>query len=157
MMARSLGDFTPAQSEEPEELSFGWFGATIRTGPEFGDAVFSDWAEEFTNLDEDDARAGYANKVLWRRLLHEDDFDAFWTATRTHQQTSEDLGRLFASLMAAMTGRPTSRPADSSAGPASTTGNSVAASSQRAIARLEAAGRPDLALAVVRAQEPRSA
>lgn len=156
-MPRSLGDFTPEQAEEAEELSFGWFGATIRTGPEFGDAVFSDWAEEFTNLEEDDARAGYANKVLWRRLLHPDDFDAFWVSTRAHRQTSEDLGRLFAGLMAAMTGRPTSRPAGSSAGPASTTASSVDASSERAIARLEAQGRPDLALAVVRAQEQRSA
>lgn len=156
-MARSLGDFTPEAIDESEELSFGWFGATIRTGPEFGDAVFSDWAEEFTNLKEDDARAGYANKVLWRQLLHAEDFEEFWRLTRVHRQTSEDLGRLFAGLMAEITGRPTRRPADSSAGPASTTPNSADISSERAIARLEAQGRPDLALAVVRAREQRSA
>lgn len=167
MASRLLGDFTPETAAEAEDLSFGWFGATIRIGPEFGDIVFADWAEEFTNLDEDDARAGYANKVLWQRLIHADDFAEFWALARQHRQTATHLARLFKRLEEALTeaetGRPTQQPGDSSPGPKTAPTNStgtsfgpgsaVSAAAERAAARLEAQGRPDLALVVERAQE----
>ncbi len=170
MASRLLGDFTPEASPEQEDLSFGWFGATIRIGPEFGDIVFADWAEEFTQIDDDDPRAGYANKVLWQRLIHPDDFAEFWRLAREHRQGTAQLARLFRSLETALveaeTDRPTTRPGDSSPGPKTAPGNSMAtsfgpgsdvsAAAERAAARLEAQGRPDLALVVERAQEART-
>lgn len=172
MASRLLGDFTPEVVAEPEEdLSFGWFGATIRIGPEFGELVFTDWAEEFAGIDEDDVRGTYVNKILWRRLLHADDFEEFWRLAREHRQSSEDLARLFRRVNKVLTeqatGRPTQLPGDSSPGQKTAMvssagisygpGTAVSAAAERAAAKLEAQGRPDLALVVERAQEALSA
>lgn len=153
-MARVIGDLTPADAPDTaEEITFGYFGADIRVHPEFGELVFNDWASEFGDLKPDDPKALQATKVLMRELVHPDDFDAFWTLARRHKQSSEDLSKVFAAVLEAMADRPTGRPFSSSPGPTSTAPSYAAASSLRVMDRLEAEGRPDLALVVARAQE----
>lgn len=73
-------------------------------------------------------------------------------ADRRHAD-SEELMQVVADVVAIHSGRPTSRPSDSSDGSPSTSVQSVGVSSSQVIAALEAAGRPDLALFVTQARD----
>lgn len=75
------------------------------------------------------------------------------------EQLIEIVGKVMKARreLEAVTGRPTSRPSDSSDGSPSTEANSTAGSSSPVIRRLEERGRPDLALMVTQAQEARVA
>lgn len=157
-MARVIGDFTPKLDEQTaaEEMTFGYFGATVRVSYDFGELVFTDWVEEFGSLGENDPKATQGTKALMRQVVHPDDFDMFWALAKAHKQNSEDLARVFQGVLEAFAERPTRQPSDSSAGQTSTPPSSAAVSSQRVIDRLEAQGRPDLAQFAVLAQEART-
>jgi hypothetical protein len=164
-----LGDFTPAPAagDTSEPLSFGWYGTQVRVHPEYGELTFLDFVEEVGDLSEDDPRALASAKSLMRQVVHPDDFDGFWRLARIHVKSQGQLAELNNQILAALAERPTGRPGDSSPGPTPTTpssagtsfgpGSDVSAASERAVAKLEAQGRPDLALVVVAAQESRSA
>lgn len=154
MSSRLLGDFTPEGTEGPQEdVSFGWFGATIRISYDFGELVFTDWVEEFGGLAATDPKSIASVKTLMRRSLHPDDFEEFWRLAVAHRQTSEQLAELFNSILQVMAERPTVRLSGSSAGPPPTGPSYAADSPLRVMDRLEAEGRPDLALVVAQAQE----
>src|SRR5664279_5449544 len=133
---------------EPEDDSFGYYGADVRVHPEFGELVFSGWVGEFGALDEDDTasvvKGATAAQVLMSRVIHADDFDTFWKLTLKNRQTTVDLMGLVSKIVEAQADRPTKQSSDSSAGQKRTRASSKAASSS--VARLEAEGRPDLAL-----------
>lgn len=155
-MPRVLGDFTPKDAAEQgveDEVAFGWFGTQVRISHDFGELVFTDWVEEFGTLKETDPRSIGSVKALMRRTIHPDDFEEFWRLAVAHRQNSEDLAGLFQSILASVTERPTKRPSSSSDGPVPTGPSYAAGSPLRVVDRLEAQGRPDLALAVVKAQE----
>lgn len=147
----------PAESHASDETdSFDYFGADVRVHPEFGELTVFDWAEDVGALDSEDPRAAAAVKSLMRRVVHPADFEVFWALALQHRQTNDELAKLMSAIVEALTGRPTQRPSDSPAGRPSTVPNSVAAASMRAQQRLEAEGRPDLAVAVLRAREART-
>lgn len=171
----SLGDLTPTDADDLVELfTFDFFGTTVRIHPDYAELTFLDFVEEASSVDESDPRAVLLVKNLMRALVHPDDFAAFWDTARRRRQSQKQLAELNNHVLAALAERPTSRPGDSSPGPTSTTPSSAAVSSlpgtarpaaqaaedaatDRAIARLEAQGRPDLALVVDVAQGRRSA
>lgn len=158
-MVRALGDFTPQtdETQAADEFTFGWFGMDVRVAYDFGELVFTDWVEEFGGLKETDPRSITSVKELMRRIVHPDDFVEFWRLAVAHKQTSDKLAGLFNSILEAVADRPTERPSSSSSGPPATAPSSGGGSSSRVVDRLNAAGRPDLALAVVKAQEALSA
>lgn len=153
-MARVVGDFTPRREvgTAAEELAFGYFGETIRISYDFGEAAFVDWVDEYGQLGENDVKGMLATKRLMEQVVHPDDFEMFWRLARANKQTSVDLAGVFKAALEAMSERPTSRPSDSSDGPATTVPSSAGGSSQRVIDRFEAAGRPDLVAFVELAQ-----
>lgn len=158
----SLGSFTP-QDWQPaavvDELSFEWFGTQIRVHPEYGEGAYLDFVETVREIPDNSVDAVLSVKTMFREtVIHPDDFAEFWRLGKAHRWISnERLADLNRQILEAITGRPTGQPTDSSAGPATTPANSEDASSSPGthpvVARLEAQGRPDLALVVLQAQE----
>jgi len=141
-----LGSF--GSPREALDVTFGYLGEQIRVNPELSELGLMDWTEGAMEIGEDDPRAVTAVKDQVRELVHPDDFERFWAAARRHRQRLPDLLQFMQDLMSALTQRPTGRPSDSSAGPPSTTSSFADDSSSRAVATLEARGRPDLAVVV---------
>lgn len=148
-----LGDFGTARP--PADATFGYFGETLRANPNVSDLAVVELFSTLGGLEGDkDAGAAEAIGVLRQigsTLVHEDDLDRFWSLARANRQTMEDLAELAMSLVAALTDRPTELPSDSSGGQQTTDTRSEADSSLPALRLLE--GRPDLQVAVLRAQE----
>jgi hypothetical protein len=93
---------------------------------------------------------------LLRECIAPEDWEAFQrAATETKAQGDELLG-VVRDVMRELTGRPTSRPSDSSDGPTATPPNSEGDSYLRVVRRLEEQGRPDQAAMVQMAAEARS-
>lgn len=152
----NLGDLGTVR--EPEDDSFGYYGADIRVHPEFGELVFSGWVGEFGALDSEDSenvvKGATAAQVLMSRVIHEDDFDTFWKLTLKNRQTTVDLMGLVSKIVEAQADRPTKQSSDSSVGRKRTAASSKAVSSS--VERLEDSGRPDLALVHEQALESRA-
>lgn len=92
-----------------------------------------------------------------RAVVHGDDWERFRKAARDNRaQVKRDLMPIVVAAFVQPTERPTSRPSDSSDGPASTGRKSAGGGSSKVIKRLEKKGRPDLALMVTMADEARS-
>ena len=148
-------------AEHPEiTATFGWFGATIRVHPDLSDLAFLDLIPTMemggADMTTDFALvAGLVDavKAMATALVHPEDFDEFWGLAKKNRQTMEDIADLGAQLIEATTDRPTGLPSDSSDGQQATGTSSTGDSSSRALRLLEDRGRPDLAVAVLRAQE----
>lgn len=154
----SLGDFGVERPAVDE--TFGWFGAEIRVHPDLSDLAIVDlFASMATVRDLDDSEGAEAAigaiSSIARLLVHPDDIGQFWELTRVHRQTMEDIVTLAMNVLAAMSGRPTQLPSDSSDGQRTTGTTSEGASSSPALRLLE--GRPDLQAAVVMAEREREA
>ena len=85
------------------------------------------------------------------------DWPRFQDCADRNRADSDDLMGLVTKAIELISQRPTSRPSDSSDGPPATKLSSTVVSSLPVKQRLEAQGRPDLALMVLTAQEQRSA
>lgn len=101
-----------------------------------------------SGVDTDDFEGLAAMHSLIKSCIAEDDWARFDQTAETNQVEGTDLWALVNDVFRVHAERPTSLPADSSAGPTSTPVSSEDDSSSRVIARLEAQGRPDLALVV---------
>lgn len=161
---RHLGDLGTVRGVE--ELTFGWFGATIRTNPEAAPELemieFMNKAatiEVDENTDLADA-VGAMDTVLGflQPLIHRDDWDQFWALAKCNRQTVEDLMTVAMRLVEVASGFPSGRPSASPVGRSRTKQKSKAGSSSPATRALSLVrGRPDLQAAIVSAQEERRA
>jgi len=150
-----LGDLGTQHSDE--EITFGWFGVDIRVDPGFGQILVNEWVAEYGALDEDNlVKASGATQQLMRTLVHPDDFDTFWASAKAHNQNDQDFSRIMEKVIEALADRPTQQPSASSAGRKPTVVKSKGGSSSPAIERLEAAGRPDLAVVHAQAERARA-
>lgn len=140
-----LGEF--GTSREAASLTFSYFGETLRTNPDLTDVMVIDL---FNLMDSGDTPVGQRLQTVVATLVHPDDVDRFREAAKANRQHMEDLGLLAMQLAAAITDRPTLLPSDSSDGQSSTDTSSEDDSSSRALRLLD--GRPDLQVAVIRAQ-----
>ena len=141
-----LGSFGTAKPEPEQVDTFGFFGATIRVNPAFGELDLADFFEVAASIDEkDNAQAMGALKAVFRACIHPEDFDTFWATAKRERQGIEDLMGVVMAVVEAVADRPTVRPSDSSAGPSSTSAISADASSSQVIAHLEEIGRPSVA------------
>lgn len=153
----TLGDF--GVEHPPVDDTFGWFGSEIRVHPDLSDLAIIDLFSSMATYGKKDTEAGpdalAAMAGVTALLVHPDDVDAFTVLARRHRQTMEDVASLAMELLAALSGRPTQLPSDSSDGQRSTGTRSGDVSSSPALRLLE--GRPDLQAAVVMAERERAA
>jgi hypothetical protein len=156
-MSRTLGSFGTPHDEL--DVDFDYFGTMVRVNPGLSDLSLLDIMAEVAEYNEKTPATLVVAAIgnLERAIVHEDDCAAFRTVSRANRQSLEDLIDLAQQLIEAVAEVPTERPSNSSDGPTSTGQSSAAVSPSPAVTRLEQAGRPDLALVVVRTQEFRSA
>jgi len=147
----SLGNFgTP---HEAPTGTFGYFGHEIRVNPELSEITLLRLARigEAAGDQSSPVQMLDALEQMCRAVVHADDFDTFWSAAEANRQTVDDLGDVVAAVIEAVSERPTEQPSDSLGGPSTGDTRSEAGSSLPVAQRLEAKGRPDLALMVVQA------
>jgi hypothetical protein len=149
-----MGDF--GQEREPVDLTFGWFGRTMRVHPKASVLREVDFVDKALKFE-----AGDPRNLTWilhqmRMVVHEDDFDEFWALALDKGQREDDLITLHQTIIAGIAQRPTGRSGDSSPGPQTTDQKSESEpESDPVMARY--AGRPDLQLAVWRADQDEAA
>lgn len=146
-----LGDFGTAH--DPVDATFGWFGARIRVHPDLTDLAILDLAETLSSTT-DGSAAVDAIRNMATVLVHPDSLDEFWRLARANRQSMEDIADLSTRLISGLTDRPTQLPSASSDGQQRTGQSSTADSSSPAMRLLD--GRPDLQVAVLRAEERRA-
>lgn len=157
-MAKHLGDFgTPRAARED---TFGWMGEEFRIHPDFTDLNLVKFMEKAVHIDEnDEATAMDLVQGQLGGIVHPDDWTRFLDVSIKNRQGYRDLMELMKGLNEALAGRPTKRPSDSPSGRRKTGGKSKGPSSgrggqaRRVIDRLDAEGRPDLALVAVAADD----
>jgi hypothetical protein len=187
-MGRSIGRL--GVQREPVDLDFEYFGATIRVHPQASDTVELDFLDlgrdlDLTGLEDRDLKdlddeqamaavtamsravaAGYRLvKGSLQRVIHPDDWAAYWRLALDNGQRVNDLMRdlkaITAAVVEADTGFPTTPPSGSPDGPGSTPPRSGGGSSSAAAPPLSDAdkalallrGRPDLQEFVVLTEE----
>jgi hypothetical protein len=154
-MGMDLGDLG-GEPRADLDVTFGYFGHTVRVNPHLSDLVMLDFMTKAADLDEDSTEAMGAMTALLRGVVHADDWETFWAAAIGARQGIDDLMRVCMGVIEAVADRPTVPPSDSSGGPPSTDTRSAAVSSSAAIQRqLEQDGRPDLALMVQQSRQHR--
>lgn len=151
-----IGDF--GTERPPLEATFGWFGNTIRVEPNLTDTILMDFLSKASGIDDEAGpEAMKAVEDFLASMIHHEDYPTFMQVGRARRQNIEDLMTVAYSILEVATDRPTQAPADSSDGRSTTRAVSTANSSVPAVKQeLERRRRPDLALAVVQAQEARA-
>jgi hypothetical protein len=114
-MARDLGEVTDPV-EEVEEITFPYFGQTIRVNPVYSELDLLDFVEAGTSLDEKDPKAVMLIKTFFRTVVHPEDFEQFWAAAKANRQGVEKLAATYGRIVAGLTDRPTQPPSGSSDG-----------------------------------------
>lgn len=142
-----LGDF--GTEHEQVEDTFGYFGVTLRVNPNLTDLEALE-AFRLVEAADDNASVLIALRTVLGALIHTDDVDECWRLARANRQQTEDIALLATKLLEVVTDRPTSLPSVSSVGQPTTDMSSTDDSSSKALRAL--AGRPDLQVAVLRAQ-----
>jgi hypothetical protein len=144
---------------EELDINFPYFGTLIRVNPELSGLSLLDVLAGIAAFDDDTETVAVVAAVeeLRAATVHADDLDVFRKISRANRQDLDDLIDLAKALIEAVAEVPTEQPSGSSSGLTSTEPSSVVVSSSPVVQRLEAQGRPDLALVVVQAQEFRSA
>ena len=94
---------------------------------------------------------------LLEQCIAEDEWQRFQNAADKARADGDQLMQVVKDVFEALSGRPTSRPSDSSGGPTTTPPNSEDDLSLRVVKRLEDEGRPDQAYMVLMAQRASSA
>lgn len=149
---------------------FVFFDATFHLRPsDECNVAMLDFAELATGgVDENSIEGLAVVKGFLRDVVVEADWAAFWrSARKNHATVRGDLMPIVVQVFTGQAARPTTRPSDSSDGPASTPESSEPASSSpdippvepvklRAVQRLEDEGRPDKALMVQMAVDARA-
>ncbi len=159
MTSRHLGDLGTVR--EPLELTFGYFGLVVRVHPDVGDLDLVEFMMNASGVDEADQVQGMlALGRYLKNLVHPDDWHTFWAAAKGNRQSLKDLMFTAHTILEAVTeettGFPTGQPSASSGGRQSTAAKSPGGSSSRDTTRQALQllkGRPDLQVAVLRAQE----
>ncbi len=162
MAGRSLGSLGAAH-QPVEDLTFGYFGLVIRVHPNASDLELIEFLIAAGEVDEHDQIKGMlALGRYLKGLVHPDDWDAFWAASKGNRQTLTDLMQTAQSIVEAVSGFPTGQSSASPGGRGGTRTRSQAGSSsrrgrdQRRTLEL-LAGRPDMQQLVVLADETRAA
>jgi len=143
------------------ELTFGWFGHTLRVNPGAGELEMVDFMRKASKLDIGEDVENMTNNVealevtmgFLERQIHPDDWEVFWDLAKTNRQSTKDLLEVSYAITEKVAAFPTGPPTDSSDGQSTTGMRSSDGSSSLATRALDLLpGRPDLQAAVIRAQ-----
>lgn len=141
------------------DLTFTWFGSTIRVGPNAGDLELLDFLAKARELDEGDEVGGMELTVEFlKKQIDERDWTLFMERAKENNQLMKDLLQVSRDIVTAVTIFPTGRPSDSSSGQPPTDAKSMDDSSLPAATRVARramtilSGRPDLKMAVWQSQ-----
>jgi len=143
-------------------LTFGWFGTVIRVNPGAGELELVDFMRRASKLDVGEDMENLPDNVealdvtvdFLQRQIHPDDWDVFWDLAKTNRQGTKDLLEVAMTITEKIATFPTGQPSDSSDGQSTTGTRSPDGSSSLTTKALDLLpGRPDLQMAVVRAQE----
>jgi hypothetical protein len=149
--SRNLGSF--GQRRERPELTFDYFGETIRVNPMFGQ--FSLLVEH--DIDPEDAAGGLrALRHMIDSLIHPDDVETFLRLAAENGQEYDDLEEIVTAVVEAATDRPTLPRSGSSDSRSNGVTNSADDDYSLALQAIPDT-RPDLRLVVMRAHEHRQA
>lgn len=130
----SLGTERP-----PVDLSFDWFGTTIRCHPDLSDTAIVDFMGQAVDIDDNSPTAFQLVRDCLAQLIHPDDFDTYWRLGREHRQQIVDHMKVCWAVIEEV-GKDAGGQQDASApGPKTKTDGSLADSLQQAFP-----GRPDL-------------
>jgi len=166
---RSLGDFGVAH-DDYLDLTFGYFGETIRVHPESGELTYLDFMAKAMQVNEENETEGVRLTMEFlERQIHPDDWKMFWDLALKRRQKLADLMLISKAIVEATAGFPTTPPPDSTPTPPTTVKKSRAGSSRAAKTRaienakpidsmsdqamVQLSGRPDLQKAVYLARE----
>jgi len=166
MTIKSLGTF--GKDKGHIDLTFGWFGHTIRVNPGAGELELMEFLMAADQIEVPDDKTELAKSLpamrmvfsFLERQIHPDDWQLFFDLAKTNRQDTNDLMEVAMSIVTEVAGFPTTPPSDSPGGPPSTPQNSAAGSSSagpESAALSLLSGRPDLQAAVMRAAEARAA
>ena len=175
MTTRHLGSLGTVRAVT-EEVTFDYFGQTIRANPAASDLAFMEFLEASEGIDVDEenpaarAKAEMESvKILMtylREQIHPQDWPVFWNTAKARGQTTMDLMLLSQAITEAVSNFPIGRPADSSGGPQKTPQKSTADSSSLGKTRRSSSdsraaltllqGRPDLQQVVLAAEQARA-
>jgi hypothetical protein len=180
MATQNLGSLGTKRAEV--DIEFDYFGETIRVHPQASDLRVMDFMMRVGELDmEDPENAQEIMKAMSEQLLmqiHPDDASLFWETAKKNNQQMQDIMAVSKSIIAAVADFPTGQPSDSADGQTTTDLSSALDSLNRADRRALAKelarpvdkrtkdaeraltllqNRPDLQVAVVRAEQARRA
>lgn len=130
----SLGTERP-----PVDLSFDWFGTTIRCHPDLSDSAIVDFMDEAADIDEESPEAAKFTRRYLATIIHPDDFDTYWRIGREHRQRISDHLEVSKAVIEAVGKDAGTSSSDSAFGPTPKGDGSLADSLQQAFP-----GRPDL-------------
>lgn len=137
---------TEKEPVEVEEISFEYFGETIRANPDLSQLDYVDFLHIAGGLDVDNPVSFGAIKDFASVCIVAEDFPRFWKLAKKHRQDIDDLFGVCTSVMEAVTERPTGLPSGSADGPTSTGSRFEDGDLSRALKAVE--GRADLELFV---------
>ena len=141
-----------ADSDEAVTVEF--LGAEFRVADRFGLMPMMRFAKVAQSGADSMSMAGLASMYdLLAQSIHPDDWARFEAHADEQRADGDQLMTLVGKVIALASGRPTSRPSDSSDGSPTTSASSADDSASQVIADMEEKGRPDLALIVQQAQE----
>ena len=143
-----LGSF--GETHESSDITFDYFGQTIRANPELGELDYVEFMDKAGSVEAEGALGLSFVKDFARLCIASDQFDEFWGLARKHKQHVEDVFKVLRAIVEQVSDRPTTQPSDSSDGRTTTGTKSEAGLSSTLQERL--AGRPDLQLLVLQQQ-----
>jgi hypothetical protein len=154
MSTRHLGEL--GTRRDPVDVTFAWFGETIRVNPQYSDLLFIEFLDAAATVDMNSRTAAQkATMAFLRDQIHPEDWDKFVALNKANNQQFADMLDLAGGIVKAVAGFPTGRPSDSSDGPQPTKPSSTGASSSVASAMAQLQGRPDLKMAIYQAEVER--
>jgi hypothetical protein len=151
MTGRSIGSFGTRREHPDDELTFEYFGETMRVNPTFSGFALL----KRHQVDPDDPGEGLRiMRSMIDDLLHPDDADRFVELGAQNGQEFVDLQEIVTAVIESIADRPTQPRSDSSDSRPTTDTSSPAADFSLALEALPP-NRPDLQLIVMQAQEYR--
>lgn len=141
---------TPVDVEVVDDLTFDYFGETIRANASLGELDYVDFLDMAGGIDVNNPLAIRVVKDFARACIAPEDFETFWATAKKNRQDTRALFTVLTTIVEATADRPTERSSSSSDTP-----TTDATSSAPVLRRLE--GRPDLQLLVQQAQEAQAA
>jgi len=156
MSTHDLGEL--GSPRDPVDITFSWFGESIRVAPNAGDLALIDFLEKARGIDNtDNVSSMIETRAFLRTQIDPRDWQTFTEAATANNQQFEDLLRVARSIVEACARFPTGRPADSSAGLPNTGPKLRDDSSSVEYAMAQLDGRPDLKMAIWQAQQAKLA